>query len=732
MSTIDVLLNEGPNGIKSFNTLKYSGSQARITPDINTNPNYYDNVVKTGWYVDSMISNAQEVGELEFWDKEDKWFSQIKGVKTEWLNDGTAGNIDPREFSYQGIGNATSVTCPDCPEVVSWNCDEEGNCYSIPGGSGTYPNEQECIDCCSGVGESWKCVPGAGCIDPGDGSGIWSSFCECVVKDLCCENGEDYFFTCQNLTAVAPVITGCMDDGITLDPFIIQNRPNGWIGAATNYDPNAVIDNCDCIYLTETSWDCIECNCVDIGGPGGQYSTESACNNECCANEDPCDGQNMGMDLMVTNPTEAAGSQNCDLVNSDGSVSITVTNNNATSPDPFTSWSVEYYEATWPTTGSPVVGPLVYSDPNIYATGSWSNTYVGLTTANGGTENYNVYYAIITDNFGCQYGPFVIRINCIGVDNGGDDPCVDYPGDNGCCEKCNEPPSEWGECAGWCQEWGDCCVDCVDVTQAGDPCAPYPTNPNSTAGSVWNTSLTYGPAAVVSYGGNYYTLAVGVNNSTLGVWISSEWNACCTCSDGYVCDLSTATPWDPANNNLYSQFGAVVEYLGSFYYMIPNNNPSSNGIPGSDDTRWILCCDTTGEYDPPDPNSGFAVCPLLDQTVDPNYIYDSAAGTVTFHYDLTYPNGCTSNNCPPYQPGMGHDVYYYAIELDVNGTILTPLNYLIPVTSFTPDPSGIGTVVITGLPVGVPTQPTLWHFVPGGEESGLSHGCTIPINYDAN
>ena len=123
-SSVDTLFNQSPSVIKSFSTLNYEGSQSKITQDILTNPDYYDNIPKAGWYVKEMISNAQELGEMEFWDKEDKWFSQIKGVKTQWLGDGTAGNIDPREFSYQGIGNSGGgVSCPDCPPPLpSWNC----------------------------------------------------------------------------------------------------------------------------------------------------------------------------------------------------------------------------------------------------------------------------------------------------------------------------------------------------------------------------------------------------------------------------------------------------------------------------------------------------------------------------------------------------------------------------------------------------------------------------------
>tara|TARA_B110000046_G_scaffold182983_1_gene218106 strand:- start:562 stop:4074 length:3513 start_codon:yes stop_codon:yes gene_type:complete len=129
-SSVRFLFNQGPSIIKSFSTLNYEGTQARVTQDIINNPDYYDNIAKSGWYVNSITSNAQEIGELEFWDKEDKWFSQIKGTATKWLNDGTAGNIDPREFSYQGIGNADGgISCPDCPEQTSWECSNGASNY---------------------------------------------------------------------------------------------------------------------------------------------------------------------------------------------------------------------------------------------------------------------------------------------------------------------------------------------------------------------------------------------------------------------------------------------------------------------------------------------------------------------------------------------------------------------------------------------------------------------------
>ena len=171
-SHVDILFNDNPGSVKGFQTLNYEGTQARITADIDNNLDYYDNFNKYGWYVkkimtilhqgsfatygnwvdqdeflDDRLDLGAAIGEsgkntgLEFWDKEGKWFSQIKGIATEWLPDGRAGNIDTQEFSYQGIGNAEGISCPygcdtswECIETLVSNnsCEDRGLTQVIP------------------------------------------------------------------------------------------------------------------------------------------------------------------------------------------------------------------------------------------------------------------------------------------------------------------------------------------------------------------------------------------------------------------------------------------------------------------------------------------------------------------------------------------------------------------------------------------------------------------------
>ena len=144
-SSVEVLFNEASGSVKSFQSLNYEGSKSRITADINNSGEYWDNNNKLGWYVSKIFTDLQEGDIHEFKDKEGKWFSQIKGVATEWLDDGTAGNIDTNEFSYQGIDNAGAIVIVD-GGFTSWNCaSEDGfSCVEISGLGGAYTSELTC------------------------------------------------------------------------------------------------------------------------------------------------------------------------------------------------------------------------------------------------------------------------------------------------------------------------------------------------------------------------------------------------------------------------------------------------------------------------------------------------------------------------------------------------------------------------------------------------------------
>ena len=183
------------------------------------------------------------------------------------------------------------------------------SCQQIPGSSG-YPTAQDCMNAgCANV-ETWTCgyTGGAGCFDPGDGSGQYSTHCECVNQSMCCDEGEAYFFTCPGISTPT-LIPGCMDDGITTDPWIIINRPNGWVGPATNYNLNANVDYCDCVYLTASNWLCDNGNCTEVFDGSGQWATESLCLQNCVVACDPLNEP--PVDVVIASP-ESESQNDCD------------------------------------------------------------------------------------------------------------------------------------------------------------------------------------------------------------------------------------------------------------------------------------------------------------------------------------------------------------------------------------------------------------------------------------
>ena len=131
-SSVTLVFNDAVEAAKSIGSINYEGTQARITNfddeavqlltgDIDNviggNPAYglaasstvddgeYFNIADTvlGWYAESIVTNLQTCGELEFKDKEGKWFGIPSGEDT------SLSNIDGKEFSVQGLGTAIVV-----------------------------------------------------------------------------------------------------------------------------------------------------------------------------------------------------------------------------------------------------------------------------------------------------------------------------------------------------------------------------------------------------------------------------------------------------------------------------------------------------------------------------------------------------------------------------------------------------------------------------------------------
>jgi len=106
-SKVEFVFNQEPSLIKSFNTIMYEGSQGKVQ----NLPGYVDNNFygyknlynKNGWYVEEISTEKSKGSALNFLEKEDKWFSSIRG-KSQDQND-----IDLKNFSVQGIGSISSI-----------------------------------------------------------------------------------------------------------------------------------------------------------------------------------------------------------------------------------------------------------------------------------------------------------------------------------------------------------------------------------------------------------------------------------------------------------------------------------------------------------------------------------------------------------------------------------------------------------------------------------------------
>ena len=121
-STITAVINDTAQLVKSFKTLNYEGTQAKIDANAtDTDQLLYNITGKTGWYVSSITTDKQTGFVPEFIEKEGKWFNYIKGEETTKLN------LDSKEFNIQGIGVVTTLggdtTIPTVTITLKENAD---------------------------------------------------------------------------------------------------------------------------------------------------------------------------------------------------------------------------------------------------------------------------------------------------------------------------------------------------------------------------------------------------------------------------------------------------------------------------------------------------------------------------------------------------------------------------------------------------------------------------------
>ncbi len=114
-STITLLFNDMPSSVKSFKTINYEGSQAKVSEfttqsftDATGNTatyndgEYYNLSTKTGWHVDSIQTDLEEGFIGEFIDKENKWYNYIRGSDASLAINSNYNQFE--KLAVQGIG----------------------------------------------------------------------------------------------------------------------------------------------------------------------------------------------------------------------------------------------------------------------------------------------------------------------------------------------------------------------------------------------------------------------------------------------------------------------------------------------------------------------------------------------------------------------------------------------------------------------------------------------------
>ena len=212
-SKFTVILNELPESIKSFKTINYEGSQAKVNKTLDDDGfleqdgEYFNLYEKEGWSVNTFITNLERGGITDFIEKEGKWFGHIIGEDVE-ISSTTgivANNFDTSDFSTQGIGLVKTVTttslygCTD-PQAYNYN-----------------PNAT--ID-------DNSCIAAVlGCTDPAASN---------YNSQANTDNNSCVFPGCTDSTAVNYDPNANTDDGSCIDMII-----GCTLAAAFNYDPTA-------------------------------------------------------------------------------------------------------------------------------------------------------------------------------------------------------------------------------------------------------------------------------------------------------------------------------------------------------------------------------------------------------------------------------------------------------------------------------------------------------------
>ena len=318
-STVTVVFNDLPGVIKSFKTLNYEGTQARINgvdpitglPFVDEE--YFNLQDKLGWYVEKSKTNCEQSGVTDFKEKECKWFAYLIG--NDVVYDGRnikEHTFDTSDFNIQGIGTASTITVqnnPGCTDPLAYNYDsnadsDDGSC-------------QYCVyGCMDPTADNYNSA--ATCNDPAS---------ECIIPGCTDESAFNYDSTAtEDDGSCIEIILGCIDStAINYDP--LANTDDGSCIAevlgcidptACNYNANANTDDGSCIPIgcsnpIATNYNSLVTLACDDGTciiPGCTDSTACNYNSSATIDDNSCEPQ--GCTDNAANNYDPTISSNCD------------------------------------------------------------------------------------------------------------------------------------------------------------------------------------------------------------------------------------------------------------------------------------------------------------------------------------------------------------------------------------------------------------------------------------
>ena len=245
-SSVEFFLNQAPDTVKSFKTLNYEGSQAKVyeetsgSIDSNQGQGYYNLNSKKGWSVQYIVTDLEK-GKIQgnqFIEKEGKWFNYVQGNKKTL----TQSNINTSNFNFQGIGRSSSL-----PAMVLGCMDPNATNTT----SGANVDDGSCIY--------------AGCTDANSSSGV-TQFIHSIT-------GQVYLATISDGSCT---YTGCTDTNANNYNYTCNGVDLTPLGLSIT-----TADNSCCSYAT--TWDCDTVNggtMINTVGTGA-YTTLLAAQSAC-------------------------------------------------------------------------------------------------------------------------------------------------------------------------------------------------------------------------------------------------------------------------------------------------------------------------------------------------------------------------------------------------------------------------------------------------------------------